>query len=269
VTGAGTHPTVDLGVYALGVLPPDEENRLRKHLHNCTICRLRLDDLEGISELLSAARIAPRPDPSIADIVLTSLPPQRSTNTEHACNRTSGAPSEPSEATARPEIHLFKTARSHLAHQQPATAPPEVIVLGRQPVWSRPAVRVAFKAILSLVAVGVVVVAAALIANRQTTPPVDSIPLRPGSEISASGRLTVANTQTGTALTVSVRGLAPGSYVATVATGSTLVPAGSFRVPPGADTTTVVLHCAARTGRFQIAAAGEPEASLLNARLPG
>lgn len=71
------HPEADLGVYVLGVLPGPEETRLRLHLETCASCRVRVDELEGIGELLSAARLVPDPPAGLVESALASLPPRR------------------------------------------------------------------------------------------------------------------------------------------------------------------------------------------------
>lgn len=71
------HPDADLGVYVLGVLPGDESTRLRLHLETCARCRARLGELEGTSELLSAARLAPESPPGLLEAALATLPARR------------------------------------------------------------------------------------------------------------------------------------------------------------------------------------------------
>jgi len=71
------HPDSDLGVYVLGVLPASDSTRLRMHLETCAACRARVDELEGISELLSAARLVPDAPAGLVEAALASLPPRR------------------------------------------------------------------------------------------------------------------------------------------------------------------------------------------------
>jgi anti-sigma factor RsiW len=74
-----THPLHDLGAYALGALPEEEEAQVREHLARCASCRDEHARLAALRPLLDLAEAAPdrpaleEPSPLLEDAVLAGF----------------------------------------------------------------------------------------------------------------------------------------------------------------------------------------------------
>lgn len=227
------HPEADLGVYVLGVLPGEASTRLRLHLEGCAACRARVGDLEGTSELLSAARLAPEAPPGLVETALASLPP-RNTDTERA----SAAAAAGAGARANGVDGDFVLGRT----DAPVRASPR-----------RRALTVA------LIGAALLVCAASAWALRPGAGEA-AIPLT-AHDGTASGTVRAIVDDAGADLLLHAAGLATGSYSVEL-DGR---PAGSFRSGDGvAD---VELHAAASSGRLEVRR--DPDTALvLEADLP-
>lgn len=173
------HPETDLGVYVLGVLPGAESTRLRLHLETCPSCRARVDELEGISELLSAARLVADPPPGLVEESLASLPARRA-----------------------PVV-------------SPLTAPPDgrdgdFVVVAAEGPRRRP-----HRAKMAVAGVGVAVISCAALAWVLAPEGQDAIELAP-QDPTSQATLTVESDGTGIDLTLHATGLAAGDYTVEV-----------------------------------------------------
>lgn len=234
------HPTEALGGYLLGVLPVGDEPGVRRHLEDCEACRIRVNDLEGISELLAAARLVPEEAPRLAPHILATLPRP---GQAFALGR-----SEQPPPGARQDPPADDSARDRSAN-------------GHHRLRRRTAV------IASAVIVIAAVVAAAILhaGNSDKLPAVTLSP----SGTDAVGRATFGRSAAGTEMLLEVRALPPGVYEVTVDDGVTVLPAGGFSVD-SAGTATVTLHTAATSGELQISESdGDSHSVLLRAMLPG
>lgn len=244
------HPTDALGGYLLGVLPPGDEPGVRRHLEECEMCRARVNELEGISELLAAARLVPEEAPRLAPHILATLP---RTGQAFALGRSDHvAPglqpdaaghsrTDRSATTDEPGRDCTGQGRHHLRHRT-AVITAAVIVLAAA-------------------------VAATILHVRggETSPTVTLSP----SGTDAAGSATFDSSVTGTEISLKVRSLPPGTYEVTVDDGVTVLPAGGFTVDAG-GTAAVVVHTAATAGELQISASdGDSRTALLRATLPG
>lgn len=207
------HPETDLGVYVLGVLPGAESTRLRLHLETCAACRTRVGELEGISELLSAARLVPDPPPGLVETALASLPPRRPPDDPRPPAPGGGTVGGDFVVVAHDAGRGRRRRRRRLAAVAAATA---AVVGGAALAW------------------------ALLVTAVDTTIELES------PTATVRGRLRVDRDGAGSTLVLRAAGLAAGEYAAAL-DGA---PAGSFRVSDGvAD---VDLHAAASTGRFVV-----------------
>lgn len=183
------HPDSDLGVYVLGVLPGDESTRLRLHLETCARCRARLGELEGTSELLSAARLAPEAPPGLIEAALATLPARRTDDGSGASARGGGVGGD--------------------------------FVLGRPDVPVRASHRKRTRILVAVVTVSLACMAFALAFTPGDEP---AIPLT-ALDSTSSGTVRTSVDDVGTDLLIRATGLATGSY--NVALDGQ--PAGSFR----------------------------------------
>lgn len=236
------HPTAKLGGYILGVLPASAEPDLRRHLEDCPDCRTRLNQLDGISELLAAARLVPEETPRLAPHILATLPQP---GQAYALGRT--VPS----ATTRPEA--------------PGQSPSQRIERQNSVEPRRPLGRDTFVALGAVALAAVVAVLVLTMRGGGGSSP--AITLEP-SGTDAVGTVRFEDTGAGTGVTLDVRRLPPGPYSVTVDNGTETFPAGGFSV--GKEGVAVVrLNTAATEGELQIwDAEDESRAALLRAPLP-
>lgn len=62
-----------LGAYIVGGLDAAETTRIRRHLERCERCRVAVDELEGIHELLESATLAQEPPPEMEERVISAI----------------------------------------------------------------------------------------------------------------------------------------------------------------------------------------------------
>lgn len=222
------HPETDLGVYVLGVLPGPESTTLRQHLETCAACRARVDELEGIGELLAAARLVPDPPPGLVETALAALPARRPPKDTRPTGPGGGAVGGDFVVTPHDDGKKLGRRRRQLA---------------------------------ATVAAGATVVGGAALAWVLVRSAADTTVELESRAAPAHGRLRVDRDETGSALVLHAAGLAAGDYVAEL-DGA---PAGSFRVSDGvAD---VGLHADAAAGHFVVRREGDGS-SVLEADLP-
>jgi len=265
----GPHPTADLGIYVLEALPSPESTRLRQHLESCVDCRRRVDELEGLSELIAAARLVPEPPPGLAEMVLATLPPQ-SANTADPWR-------VPGPGTLIPPTDDRAPAPVGIPPRPPAPArlasdPESRTVLGdgdfvltpdedrvRIDVARNRAIAVGATVVL-VVALLVAAVVFALAPDRATG---ETVTLFAADEGGATGTVTQQVVPTGTRLIVRIEGLAAGDYV--VAVGEDGTPAGSFTTD--GTKVEVELHTSATAGDVTVSGADSPDRAVLSGRL--
>lgn len=237
------HPTAKLGGYILGVLPASAEPDLRRHLEDCPDCRARLNQLDGISELLAAARLVPEEAPRLAPHILATLPQP---GQAYALGRTVSSAATPPEPSGRSPLPRIERQDSVEGRRHP---------LGRS-------ARVA----LTVVALATVV-AVLVLTLRGGDGSSPAITLEP-SGTDAVGTVRFEDTGAGTGVTLDVRRLPPGLYSVTVDDGTETFEAGGFTV--GKEGAALVrLNTAATEGELQIwDAEDESKAALLRAPLP-
>lgn len=237
------HPTAKLGGYILGVLPASAEPDLRRHLEDCPDCRTRLNQLDGISELLAAARLVPDEAPRLASHILATLPQP---GQAYALGRTAPNAATPSEGSGRSPLPRIERQNSVEGRRRP---------LGRN-------TRVALTAIALVALVAILVLT---VRGRGGSSP--AITLEP-SGTDAVGTVRFEDTGAGTGVTLDVRRLPPGLYSVTVDDGTETFEAGGFSV--GKEGAAVVrLNTSATEGELQIwDAEDESRAALLRAPLP-
>lgn len=187
------HPEADLGVYVLGVLPGPDSTRLRLHLETCPPCRARVDELEGIGELLSAARLVPDPPAGLLESALATLPPRR----------------------PRAEDGRGSTPTGDFVLRPPERERASVRAARR---------RLAVCVVAALVVAGLVALTWALVAGGSDR----SVQLTAGDG-AARGVVRVGRDGAGATLALHATGLAAADYVAELDSR----PAGSFRVTDG------------------------------------
>lgn len=223
--GGTTAPVCDrsdeVGPYLLGAATGDAATDFRRHLESCSACRDRCAQLDGLAELLDAARLAADPPPGLVESVLAEVPA--------APGNPAGTPRRAARRTPQQDDFVFTPE-----HDRPRRGTARKL-------------RTAL-ALLLAGAVGAALLFAALRISSERTPTVAFEAVGAG----ASGTAAVTPNASGNAVTVDARGLRPGRYDAVVTTpDGRAVGAGTFNV--GEDgTVRVRLQTAAVSGILEI-----------------
>lgn len=150
-----SHPEVEaLAFFAEGLLEPDEERNVARHVESCEKCSKSLDELSNVSQVLAAAP-APELPPDVADRLERQI---AEAVRDHAVQKPDlvGAPSD-----------------AELADTPPAPEPEAAPVVGlserRKPRFGLPRIMMAAAAAVFVVGGGVAVVNGALLQDDDQT----------------------------------------------------------------------------------------------------